>query len=218
MASPFHDYAADYAAHRPRYPSALFDRLAELAPRREVTWDCATGNGQAACELATRFGRVVATDVSWLQLGQAARAPNIGYACGAAETPPLRCDSVDLVTVAQALHWFDAERFFDAVRRVLRPGGILAAWCYELATIDPRVDEVVLHFYRDVVGSHWKPERRLLEQGYQTLSWPFEELPLPSSSMSVVWSLDALLGYLSTWSARPRVPPGARRGPARADR
>ncbi len=199
--TPFHDYAAAYAAHRPTYPAELFDALAALAPARGVAWDCATGNGQAARALARRFERVVGTDVSWLQLAEAESAPGVAYACAAGEAPPLRSGTVDLVTVAQALHWLDHERFFAAVRRVLRPGGVLAAWCYELATVDPAVDAVVGRLYADVVGPYWRPERRLLEQGYRTLPWPFEELELPAASMSVRWTLDALLGYLGTWSA-----------------
>ncbi len=201
VSSPFHDYAADYASHRPTYPEALFDELARCAPGRGLAWDCATGNGQAALALASRFRRVIATDVSWLQLGEAAAAPGVEYVCASAEQPALRPDSADLVTVAQALHWFDHERFFAAVRRTLRPGGVLAAWCYELAEVDPAVDAVVGRLYVDVVGPYWKPARELLEQGYRTLDWPFEELAVPTTTMSVRWTLGAMLGYLSTWSA-----------------
>jgi SAM-dependent methyltransferase len=197
----FSAVAAQYAAHRPDYPRALFDWLADAAPSTRAAWDCGTGSGQAAVGLARRFESVFATDASAEQVARARRHRRVAYRAAPAESSGLPAGSVDCVTVAQALHWFDRERFWAEARRVLVPGGVLAAWCYLLFRVDAAVDAVVGRFYGDVVGPYWPPERALVEKGYATIAFPFEELPAPRFRMVKRWTLSQLEGYLTTWSA-----------------
>nr|MDQ6926647.1 class I SAM-dependent methyltransferase [Candidatus Eremiobacteraeota bacterium] len=169
----FSTVAAQYAAHRPLYPPALFDYLANLPARRALAWDCATGNGQAARALAPRFTHVVATDASAAQLAHATPAPNIEYRVARAEESGLAPGSVDLITVAQALHWFDLDAFYAEVRRVLVPGGAVAVWTYG----DPVLDDASLdarfqQFAGDVLGPYWPPERREVDAAYRGIAFP----------------------------------------------
>jgi SAM-dependent methyltransferase len=197
----FGPVAEGYAAFRPRYPAELFATLASLVLRRRIAWDCATGNGQAAQGLAEHFASVVASDASGSQLANALGHERVSYVRARAEVAPLADESVDLVTVAQALHWFDIATFWREVRRVLTPGGVVAAWCYSLAGIDAPADEVVRRFYADVVGPYWPPERRLVETGYRTVVFPFPRLETPVFSMEAELTLDEFVGYAGTWSA-----------------
>jgi SAM-dependent methyltransferase len=205
----FHDHfsaaAAEYARFRPRYPDALFAWLASLAPERAVAWDCATGNGQAAVGLAGHFARVVATDASPEQLAHAEPHPRVEYAVAPAERSGLPDASVDLVAVAQALHWFDLPAFHVEAARVLRGGGVLAAWCYgalELAA--PALQRPIEAFYHGTLGPYWPPERRWVEDGYRSLPLPLAEVPAPPFTMESRLDLDALIGYVGTWSATRR--------------
>ena len=204
----FHDHfssaAPEYRAYRPRYPASLFEALAAAAPHRRLAWDCATGSGQAAVALAAHFDAVVATDASERQLAAVELHPRVRYARAPAEASGLPGGSVALITVAQALHWFDRPAFFAEVRRVGSPGGLLAAWCYGLMEIDPAVDPLVLRFYGDTVGPYWPPERALVESGYRNIDFPFEEIVLPPAHMEARWTLGELCGYLGTWSATLR--------------
>ena len=198
----FSSVAEAYAAARPTYPPALFDHLARLAPSRAHAWDCAAGNGQAPLALAERFARVTATDASAAQLAHAPRHPGITYRAGLAQESGLPDASVDLVTVAQALHWIDLPGFYEEVGRVLLADGVLAVWCYGLQRLDDEsVDERLARFYGSVVGPYWAPERRLVETGYRTVPFPFEELEAPTFEMVHEWRLSELLAYLRTWSA-----------------
>ncbi len=197
----FSSVAPSYAAFRPRYPAALFAALAELAPARTVAWDCATGTGQAAVDLAGFFERVEATDASAAQIAAALPHPRVVYRQAAAEASGLPGGSVDLVTVAQALHWLDRDAFFAEVRRVLVPGGVLAVWGYATLEIEASLDAIITAFYRDTIGPYWPPERALIETGYRTIELPFAELPVPPIRMVAEWTLDELGGYLRTWSA-----------------
>jgi SAM-dependent methyltransferase len=197
----FSGHADRYGAFRPTYPSELFSYLASLSPAHDLAWDCATGNGQAAIALSAFFDRVVATDASHRQVDQAPPNERIEYLVATAERTPLQVASVDLVTVAQALHWFDLPSFYAEVKRVTRPEGILAVWCYELHEISPEVDVVIRRLYSDILGDDWPPEMRLVEEGYRTIPFPFDEIDPPRFSMVARWNLDRLLGYLGTWSA-----------------
>ncbi len=200
----FSGVAEAYATFRPRYPPALFASLAAQAPRRATAWDCATGSGQAAVGLATHFERVIATDGSAAQLAAARPHPRVRYLCGLAEWAPVRAASVDLVSAAQSLHWFDIPRFFAEARRVLTPGGLVAAWCYGLAQVDPAIDPVVGRFYRDTVGPYWPAQRQLVDTGYRTVPFPFAEIALPPVAMEEELTLEAFAGYVRTWSATQR--------------
>jgi ubiquinone/menaquinone biosynthesis C-methylase UbiE len=204
----FHDHfsevAGRYADFRPRYPAQLFDYLAELAGR-SLAWDCAAGNGQATIDLARRFDRVIATDASAQQIAAAEPMPNVEYRVATAEHSGLPDRSADLIAVAQALHWFDLNRFYAEAGRVLRPGGVLAVWAYGINQVEgSAINEIVQDFYSNIVGPYWPPERKLVEQGYRTLPFPFAELPPPRFEMQTRWTLDQLLGYFSTWSATNR--------------
>lgn len=200
----FSAQAAEYAQYRPRYPAALFEWLASVAPGRTLAWDCGTGNGQAAVALATHFERVIASDPSVEQIAHAEPHPRVRYLVGAAEAPPSEAQGADLVTCAQALHWFDFERFYSGLNAILKPGGVFAAWGYGLMRITPAVDAVVLDYYQNSVGAYWPPDRAHIETGYQSIPFPLDEIAAPSFSMPANWNLHALLGYLDTWSATRR--------------
>ncbi|MGB3494588.1 MAG: class I SAM-dependent methyltransferase [Elainellaceae cyanobacterium] len=201
----FKDYfsrqSSDYAQYRPRYPRELFGYLASLCETCDRAWDCATGNGQAALELARLFSQVVATDGSVTQISQAQSHANITYQVALADQSGLADHSVNLVTVAQAAHWFDLGDFYTEVQRVVKPGGIVALWCYELMTISEAMDPLIHYFYRTVVDPYWPPERALVENHYRTLPFPFSEIAAPSFQMQTTWTLEQLYGYLFTWSA-----------------
>lgn len=197
--------AASYASSRPTYPEELFDYLADLVPRRKLAWDCGAGTGQAAIPLASRFDAVVATDISISMLEQAPRHPRVEYRAVPAEASELPSGSVDLVTVAQALHWLDLEAFYEEVARVLVPGGILAVWTYASAELDSAaLQHQLSRFHAETVGPYWPPDRRHVEEGYRTLPFPFAELDPPGFAMEVSWTLPQLLGYVGTWSATQR--------------
>jgi SAM-dependent methyltransferase len=200
----FSGHAAAYTASRPSYPAELFAYLAGLAPARDLAWDCATGGGQAAADLAPLFRAVVATDASPQQVARARPHAKVLYAVARAEAPPLATASADLIVAAQALHWLDAPRFFAEARRVGKPGAVLACWCYGLNTIAPDLDAVLRHLYHDVLGPYWPPERRLVEAGYATIPFPFDELDPPPFRMARRWGLPRFLDYLDTWSSAQR--------------
>jgi SAM-dependent methyltransferase len=201
----FGPVAESYAQFRPTYPADLFDWLASIVPRHDAAWDCACGSGQASVDLAERFGRVIATDASASQIRSAAPHPRVEYRVAAAETSGLADASVDLVTVAQALHWFDIGTFFAEARRVTKPGGAVAAWTYGVPRLaDPRVDDIVQTFYSVTVGPYWPPERAIVEAGYQALPFPFEEIAPPAFALRAEWPLAQLLGYFASWSATAR--------------
>lgn len=197
----FSTQALSYAKYRPTYPSILFDYLANSSHLRRLAWDVGTGNGQAAFELAKRFEKVFATDPSEKQLAAAIQAPNIQYEVGPAEKCSLNNHCVDLITVAQAFHWFRHDEFYREVKRVARPGALLALWCYALAQVSPEVDAAVDKLYTGLLGPFWEKERRLVEQGYAGVQVPFTEIQAPGFSMSLEWTADDMLGYLGTWSA-----------------
>lgn len=200
----FSGHAALYAKYRPDYPAELYAYLATLTPHRDIALDCATGSGQAAVGLANYFSTVVATDGSVQQLRNAQPAERVAYVANVAEQPAFRDGSIDLVTAAQAAHWFDHERFYAQVRRVLRPQGALAIWTYGMASIAPEIDAAIADFYVNVVGEYWPPERRFVESGYKSLPFPFQEVVAPALQLKMDWDLDALIGYVSTWSAVQR--------------
>jgi ubiquinone/menaquinone biosynthesis C-methylase UbiE len=208
----FSKQAADYAKFRPRYPEELFRWLGSVAPARESAWDCATGNGQAAVELAEVFERVIATDASEQQVARAEANARVEYRVASAEQSGLDAQSVDLITVAQALQWFDLNRFYAEVRRVLKPGGIIAAWAYKLATVEPAIDVVVNRYYSDVVGKYWPAERVLVEK-FEELPFAFEEMGVPQFEMVAEWTVERMLGYLRTWSATQRFRAAEKRDP-----
>jgi SAM-dependent methyltransferase len=197
----FSAHAGLYAAARPDYPAALFDWLAEQPGERELAWDVGCGSGQSALALAQRFERVIATDPSAAQIAQADVAGNIDYRVEPAEEPSLALGSVDLITVAQALHWFDLEAFYDAVHGVLRRDGVIAVWCYGLSVVQPNVDQVFMRLYRGILAPYWPAERRHVENGYAELDFPFERIEAPRFAIEREMRLSDYLDYLRSWSA-----------------
>jgi ubiquinone/menaquinone biosynthesis C-methylase UbiE len=198
----FSAVAPSYAAYRPRYPSALFDFLAERAPSRGLAWDCACGNGQATIDLAERFDRVIATDASAAQIAQAPSHPRIEWRVAPGERSGIADRTCDLVTVAQALHWLDIDAFFGEARRVTRSTGLVAVWSYGDVRLDlPEADALVTHFSRTIVGPYWPPQRRIVDEGYRSIELPFDEIAVPELEMTERWTLKQLVGYVRTWSA-----------------
>lgn len=201
MKDNFSTRSAEYARFRPGYPPQLFDFLFGLCENFDCAWDCATGNGQIAANLADRFRQVEATDISENQLKNAVQKPNIRYGVEAAELPAFSDNYFNLVTVGQAAHWFDFEKFYPAVRRVMKPGGVLALVGYNLLNIDEATDAVINHLYRNVLGEYWDAERRHVDAAYATIPFPFPEIEFPEMAMTYEWTPDHLIGYLGTWSA-----------------
>ncbi len=209
MSDSFHDHfshvASAYAGHRPGYPPELFSFLASHCARRDLAWDCACGSGQATVGLAAHFAHVVATDASAAQITAATSHPRITYRLAPAESSGLEPESVDLITVAQALHWLDLPRFYPEARRVLAPHGWIAVWTYGTPALDdPHLNALLQDFERSVVGPYWPPERLHVENGYRDLAFPFDETTVSSMTMNVEWRLAELLGYVRTWSATTR--------------
>lgn len=198
----FGGVADDYRRHRPQYPQALFDWLARQCARRELAWDCACGNGQATVGLAARFRRVVASDASARQLAQAPSLSNVEWRVAPAEASGLPDASADLICVAQALHWLPLTAFHAEVDRVLIPGGAYAVVHYGRLEVDaPAVETLIQHYYDDIVGPYWPPERRTLEGGYRDLPLPYPTVATPVFDMRARWQALDLLGYLRSWSA-----------------
>jgi ubiquinone/menaquinone biosynthesis C-methylase UbiE len=209
----FSKQASDYAKFRPQYPLELFEYLSGIAPQRKLAWDCATGSGQAAVGLAAVFERVIATDASEAQIANADAHARVEYRVALAESSGIESDTIDLVMVAQALHWFDLDRFYAEVKRLLKPRGIFAVSAYRFFRVAPEIDEVVNdRYYRKVVGPFWPPERMLIEK-FEQLPFPFLETETPRFEMSVQWKLEHLVGYLRTWSATQRFIAANRRDP-----
>jgi SAM-dependent methyltransferase len=200
----FKDYfsvqADEYARRRPTYPPELFQYLASVAPAHVLAWDCGTGNGQAARGLAPYFDHVIATDASADQLRNAFPDPKVEYRHAHAEDSGLIANTVDLVTVAQALHWFDLDSFYPEVQRTLKPGGVIAVWGYGLTNVDPDIDNIIHHFYSDTVGPYWPKERTHVDVAYQSLPFPFAEFDSPPLAIHLNWDLSDMLAYLRTWS------------------
>jgi SAM-dependent methyltransferase len=200
----FSKQAGDYAKFRPRYPREMFEYLGSVAPSRQLAWDCGTGNGQAAVGLATVFDRVIATDASEKQISNVQPHERVEYRVAPAENSGIKSGTVDLIMVAQALHWFDLPRFYEEVPRVLKSKGVFAASAYKFFHITPEIDRLVNHRYYDkVVGPFWPPERALVEK-FEELPFPFSEIQTPPFEMIAQWNLEHLLGYLRSWSATQR--------------
>jgi SAM-dependent methyltransferase len=198
----FSKQASIYAQYRPTYPRELFDYIVSFVHEKHSAWDCATGNGQAALELAGYFDQVVATDISEKQLQQAIRHEKISYSVSAAENTSFADNSFDCITVAQAYHWFNFEAFHKEVMRVAKPGAVIAVWGYGLIVCEDEAINGVIHdFYRNEVGPYWDVERKHVDAHYATVPFEFNLLPGRAFKIAVEWSLAQLIGYLNTWSS-----------------
>ena len=163
----FSKRSGTYAKYRPDYPQALYEFILAHVKETELAWDCATGNGQVAVALARHFKKVIATDASQNQIAHAIPHPRVEYRVSAAEDSGLNDHGTDLITVAQALHWFDFDAFYKEVKRVGKPGSLIAVWTYGLLTTETEADQVIQHFYYDIIGKYWPPERQYVDQKYE---------------------------------------------------
>lgn len=199
----FSQTSSDYARYRPQYPKPLFSFLSNLVEDHQIAWDCATGNGQVASELTDYFEQVYASDASEQQIHHARKRDRLHYFVSLAESTPLEPNSLDLITVAQAFHWFKADAFYQEVKRVLKPKGIIALWCYGFFNIPnaPNSLNTALQQFYDAVEPFWPPERQLINTQYRTIPFPFTEIPAPNYAMTQEWSINQLIGYLNTWSS-----------------
>ncbi len=197
----FSGHSRLYATFRPTYPDALYQFIFNHLQSRSSAWDCATGNGQVAHVLAKHFKQVHATDISQQQLDNAHQAENILYSVQPAEKTNFPDQTFDLITVGQAMHWFDLTQFYTEVRRVIKPDGLLAVWGYSVCSVNPTIDEFFLDFYNNVVGPYWDSARKMVDEEYRNVPFPFDQVLTPKFSLKVEWTLEQFGGYLSTWSA-----------------
>ena len=193
-----------YLRYRPQYPPELFEFLSSLVTAHNCAWDCATGNGQAALGLTPYFESIIATDASKEQISNAIPHKKISYAVCPADRTSIPSQSIDIITVAQAIHWLNFTSFYAEVSRVLQPAGIIAAWGYGWTQISPDVDIIVKEFVQTIVGPYWPPERKYVDEKYSKLPFPFEEIQSPVFSMEALWNMEEFLGYLETWSSSRR--------------
>jgi SAM-dependent methyltransferase len=200
----FSGHSDQYAQSRPHYPDEVYAYFASIAPAHSLAWDCGTGNGQAAIGLAKYFDRVYATDASAEQIAHARAHENVEYRVESAEHISLDDSSVDLVTVAVAIHWFNFDEFYREVKRVLKPNGILAAWTYSFSEISREIDPLIREYYYEVLNGYWPERIHYLEEQYQTLPFPFEEITPPPFVMEINWNLIQFSGFLDSWSATQR--------------
>ncbi len=200
----FSTQSGDYARFRPSYPATLFDFLSSVTSQHTFAWDAATGNGQAAVALTNYFRGVVASDASEAQIASAIPHPKVEYRVARAEDSGLDDNTIDLVTVGQAFHWFEQDAFLREAARVLHSDGVLALWCYEICHVNEQCDAVIDRLYSDIVGGYWPAERVFIEQGYDSVTLPGEQLVTPDLAMSLQWTAQDMLGYVSTWSACKR--------------
>lgn len=204
MKDYFSTQSKTYATFRPTYPKALYDFIFQHVKVKSTAWDCATGNGQVASYLSEYFDEVYATDISQQQIDYAEKKKNIFYSINPAEKTSFQENQFDLISVAQALHWFNLEKFYTEAVRVGKPNSILAVWGYGMLYIAPDIDKLIMEFYNETVGPYWDEARRLVEQEYKTISFPFKQIQTPHFLIEVEWTLSQLSGYFSSWSATQR--------------
>lgn len=191
-----------YAKYRPTYPKELFEYIVSFVKEKNVAWDCATGNGQAAVVLADHFKKVIATDISAAQIEKAVKKENIEYSVCAAESTPFADNTFDLVTVAQAYHWIKWKEFKKEVTRICKPNAVIAIWTYyDRITEDEKIDKAVNYFYENVTKPYWDYERKYVEEKYSTVEFDYELLPVKEFETVLHWQREDLLGYVSSWSA-----------------
>jgi ubiquinone/menaquinone biosynthesis C-methylase UbiE len=190
-----------YSRFRPGYPRQLFDFLLPLVPDKKTAWDCGTGNGQVAVKLSVYFNKVYATDLSSAQIEKADKKTNIFYSVESAEETLFPDNKFDLITVGQAIHWFEFKNFYREAKRTLKPGGIIAVIGYDVFRINKKIDLLINNFYRDTTGPYWDKERKYIDEHYLTIPFPFKEITTPGFFMKYNWEYEQVVGYLNTWSA-----------------
>jgi len=201
MKDNFSKQAAVYVRYRPGYPQELFDYILGFVKEKDVAWDCGTGNGQSAKMLSDHFEKVFATDISQKQLDNAWQAPNIFYSIADEVQSGLDDESVSLITVAQAIHWFKFAKFYDEVNRVAKPGAVIAVWTYSRSKISGEIEDIISDYHFNTLGEYWDAERKYVDDKYVNIPFPFPEIETPDFNIELSWSLEDLKGYLNTWSA-----------------
>ncbi|UII25160.1 class I SAM-dependent methyltransferase [Fulvivirga maritima] len=201
MKDNFSRQAKGYAQYRPHYPQELYDTLFARVTSFSCAWDCATGNGQVAQQLAKKFEKVIATDISKKQLDQAPQLDNIEYLVASAEDSSIPAASVDLITVAQALHWFNHEAFIKEARKVATPEAWLCYWGYGLIDINKEANKIIRHFHDDIIGPNWDPERTILMNEYDGISFGLRNYEKQYFKYTLPWTIEHMEGYLNTWSS-----------------
>lgn len=201
MKDNFSKQAIDYSKFRPQYPEEMIQYAISFVADKSMALDLATGNGQVAHKLSAYFENVFATDISQKQLDNAIQAENIVYSKESAETTSFKNQQFDLIVGAQAVHWFNFEPFYKEIYRILKPNGIFAIIGYGLFSTNPDSDSILRHFYYDIVGPYWDAERRYLDENYETISFPFDEIPAKKFHNEFTWDFETLIGYLKTWSS-----------------
>lgn len=201
MKDNFSKQSSSYKKFRPAYPQAIFEFIYQQLNTKQIAWDCGTGNGQFAVELAKQFDKVIATDLSAKQIENATPKSNIEYKVLSAETADFPKDYFDLITVAQAVHWFDFDKFYTVVNHCLKSEGLLALVTYNLLEINREIDHLIHYLYKDILGRYWDLERKHVDSSYQSIPFPFEEIYTPKFTQTYHWQLEELIGYLNTWSA-----------------
>ncbi len=201
MKDNFSQHATQYALYRPDYPEVLYSYILGLCKERKIAWDCGTGNGQVATKLSEYFEQVYATDISEKQLSNAIKKENIHYSLQPAERTSFSKNFFDLIVVAQAIHWFDFDLFYQEVKRTIKPNGLLIVVGYGLLKVNPEIDEIINTFYHNTIGPYWDAERHYIDEEYKTIPFPFEELSGPDMLSILDWSFEHFMGYINTWSA-----------------
>jgi ubiquinone/menaquinone biosynthesis C-methylase UbiE len=196
----FSELAETYSKYRPIYPRKLFEYLSSICKQHQQAWDCGTGNGQAARSLAEYFDNVLATDASKEQLEQASNQPKIIFKNEPAEKVSLEDSSTDLVTAATAVHWFNFEKFYAEVKRVLKPGGVIAVWGYHLFSISADIDKLLYKYYSEILKDYWPEQFHYVDSRYADLPFPFDELIPPKFEMITDWDFNQVVGFLDSWS------------------
>jgi ubiquinone/menaquinone biosynthesis C-methylase UbiE len=201
MKDNFSTQSDKYAKYRPTYPSDLFDYINSIVQDKQNAWDCGTGNGQVAYELAKTFDNVFATDISQSQIDNALQADNIFYSVQPAEKTNFDNELFDLIVVAQAIHWFDFDKFYTEVKRTAKENALLCIVGYGKSKISEKIDNVINDFHDNVIGKYWDKERKYIDEKYKTIPFPFDEMQTPNFVNTQRWTLEHLIGYLNTWSA-----------------
>lgn len=201
MKDNFSSQADIYAKYRPQYPDALFEYIISFVKEKKLAWDCGTGNGQTAKELSKYFNTVFATDISSRQIEHAEKRPNIHYSVEPAENTSIENNTIDLITVSQALHWFNFEKFYAEVKRVSKPTAVIAAWTYSLLQIDRETDKLIQDYHFKTLEKYWDKERKYVDDGYTTIPFTFKKIDTPEFFIEINWNTEDLEGYFNTWSA-----------------
>jgi ubiquinone/menaquinone biosynthesis C-methylase UbiE len=201
MKDNFSKQASEYSKFRPEYPDEMIDYLVSFVKKKGVALDIATGNGQVAHKLSRFFETVYGVDISQNQLENAIPRENIIYKVASAENTFFKNQEFDLITVAQAVHWFDFDLFYKEVCRILKPDGIFAVIGYGLFSTNEESDKIVKDFYYNIIGPYWDAERKYLDENYKTIPFPFDEIVVEPFENKLTWTFEELIGYLETWSA-----------------